>query len=87
MKVGTGSKKQDLIGDDITILRNSFCEHDRKDDDLALSMIVAEMDALDFAGKEDDETLTVDSSASKAQLKKAVSRLEHVADQADVNWI
>jgi len=41
MKVGTGSKEQDLIGDDIAILRTSSREHDRKDvnDDGALLMI------------------------------------------------
>jgi len=37
-KVGTGSKEQDLIGDDMITLRTSSCEHDRKDvnDDVAL---------------------------------------------------
>jgi len=41
MKVDMGSKEQDFIWDDITILRTSSCEHDRKDvnDDLALLMI------------------------------------------------
>ena len=40
-KVVTGSKEQDLIGDDIKILRTSSCEHDWKDvnDDVAPSMI------------------------------------------------
>jgi len=41
MKVSTGSKEQDLIGYDITILRTFSCEHDRKDvnDDFAPLMI------------------------------------------------
>jgi len=40
MKVGTGFKEQDLIIDAITILRTSSCEHDLKDmnNDLALLM-------------------------------------------------
>ena len=40
-KVDAGSKEQDFIGDDITILRTSSCEHNRKDvnDDVARSMI------------------------------------------------
>jgi hypothetical protein len=40
-KVGTGSKEQDLIGDDMMILRTSSGEHDRNDvnDDAALLVI------------------------------------------------
>jgi hypothetical protein len=56
-KVGTGSREQDLIRDDITIFRTS-CEHGRKDVYDALSMIggggrpAVQTDAFDFTGKE-----------------------------------